>query len=67
MIYPMATEPSKVALPNWPMTAVSTAPIKGTVAFDRTMGKAMRKMRARAMGAMPMRQAGNSGTGGISR
>ena len=46
MIDPMATYPIRVALPNWPITAVSTAQIRGTVAFDRTMGKAMRKMRA---------------------
>ena len=61
MIDPMATYPIRVALPNWPMTAVSTAPIRGTVAFDRTMGKAMRKMRAKDAGVGDGGHAGASG------
>src|SRR5690606_25480493 len=37
--------PMGAACPSWPITPVSTMPSSGTVAFDSTMGHAMRRTR----------------------
>src|SRR5690606_20504193 len=45
MIAPIPTAPIGAASPSWPMTAVSTAPRSGTVAFESTIGTAMASTR----------------------